>query len=184
MPRRGTLTTARLDLEPWSERHIGLVIRLASLPEVTRYVGDGRPWPRERAEQLVERIEGHWLEHGFGWRVAIERDTRRQVGVIALSFAGEGAGVPADEHEIGWWLDPADWGRGLAREGAAAVRDEAFASLGAPSLVARVQPANLASLAVARAAGLIDESAGVGRAGEPFVLLRLRRRRWRALRDA
>ncbi len=71
------------------------------------------------------------------------------------------------------------WGRGFARESASAVRDEGFDRLGAPSLLARIQPANVASLAVATAIGLAPESDSQGRAGEKIAVLRLTAEDWR-----
>ena len=97
----------------------------------------------------------------------------RQVGLIALNFLGEGTeGLDPTEHEIGWWLDPADHGRGLAREGARALRDEARGRLGAPSVVARIQPANQRSIAVAEAIGLTFDFGTTGAAGEPVAVYR------------
>jgi pimeloyl-ACP methyl ester carboxylesterase/RimJ/RimL family protein N-acetyltransferase len=173
------LLTPRLRLEPWDVAHADLIVRLASLPPVTRFIGDGQPWPGERAQAVAEANREHWAEHGFGWRAAVERASGRAIGLIALGFAGEHAGVAADEYEIGWWLDPEVWGRGLAREGALALRDEAFTRVGAPSVVARVQPANAASLGVARALGLTAESTSTGRAGEAIDILRLTAAGWR-----
>jgi RimJ/RimL family protein N-acetyltransferase len=177
-----TLCTSRLRLEPWSANHTELLVQLASTPQVARYIGDGLPWPADRATALAQQLRQDWERHGFGWRAAVEIDSGRQIGLAALTFAGAGAGVDADEYELGWWLDPGFWGRGLAREGAAAVRDEAFSRLAAPSVLARIQPANRASLAVAAAIGLTHESASVGRCGEPIAILRLTKRRWRTLR--
>jgi hypothetical protein len=62
-----------------------------------------------------------------------------------------------------------------------AVRDEAFARLGAPSVLARIQSANPGSLGVAAAIGLTPESEGRGRAGERIAILRLTAERWREL---
>jgi RimJ/RimL family protein N-acetyltransferase len=87
--------------------------------------------------------------------------------------------VDHGEYEIGWWLAPSAWGRGLAREGAAAVRDEAFERVGAPSILARVSPANAGSLAVAAAIGLRHDTESTGRTGEPIAVLRLDADRWR-----
>jgi RimJ/RimL family protein N-acetyltransferase len=172
------LTTGRMRLEPWSASHTAMLVRLASLPEVTRFIGDGSPWPRAPAVELSARTAEHWRQHGFGWRAAIEVATGRDVGLMALNFAGPDAGIVADEYEIGWWLDPAAWGRGLAREGARAVRDDAFTRLRAPSVVARVQPRNSASLAVAASIGLIREGESRGRFGERFLVLRLTAADW------
>ena len=178
------LTTPRLRLDPWSEAHTALLGTLARTPTVVRYIGDGTTWTDARIHDVAARNREHWRAHGFGWRVATlsEDDDETPIGLIALNFAGEGSGVDPGEYEIGWWLAPSAWGRGLAREGAAAVRDEAFERLNAPSIVARIAPANPASLAVAGAIGLTRESDSRGRGGEPIAVLRLSARGWRQRR--
>ncbi len=153
-----------------------MLVALAATPAVTRYIGNGRPWSEARARDVAARTAEHWRRHGFGWRAA----QARPVGLIALSFAGEGAGIDPAEYEIGWWLNPRVWGLGLAREGAGAVRDDAFVEVGAPSLVARISPANLGSLAVAEAIGLEFEMGSRGRGGEPISVLQLTAQAWDA----
>jgi RimJ/RimL family protein N-acetyltransferase len=167
------LETSRLRLEMWEERHAEMLVWLSSLPEVMRFIGAGGVWSREWALEVAERQRRHWAEHGFGWRPATERATGELVGFIALNFALEGtAGLDPGEYELGWWLAPSAGGRGLAREGAAAIRDEAFDSLGAPSVVARIQPGNERSIAVARATGLTYDFTTTGRSGEPVAVYR------------
>lgn len=173
-----TIQTERLRLRPWDEADLRLLAKLAATPAVVRFVGDGSIWSEARIAQVAAHNVEHWELYGFGWRVATLTEGGPPVGFIALSFAGEGAGVGASEYEIGWWLTPEAWGRGLAREGAAAVRDEAFARVGAPSVVARIATPNDRSLAVAAAIGLELERDGVGRRGEPIRILRLTRERW------
>ncbi len=177
--RPATLWTPRLRLEPWGDEHRQLFVELARLPEVIRYVGDGQPWSQSRATAVSQASLQHWQRHGFGWRAVFERRSDQPLGLAALNFAGEGAGVDADEYEIGWWLHPSAWGRGFARESAGAVRDEGFTRLEAPSLLARIQPANAASLAVATAIGLVPESDSRGRAGETIAVLRMTAQDWR-----
>lgn len=177
------LLTDRLSLEPWSAADGELLGRLASQPEVMRFVGTGTPWTQERTAEVAARCLEHWHQHGFGWRVAVERETGARLGFIALGFAGEGAGIAADEYEIGWWLEPPAWGRGLAREGAQAICHEAFDRIDAPSVVARIAPANAASLGVAGAIGMIPEREGQGRFGEPIAVLRLSNSDWRTRSD-
>jgi RimJ/RimL family protein N-acetyltransferase len=165
--------TASLVLEPWAPAATALLTRLSAMPEVTRYIGDGSTWSRDRAEAVAAAQRDHWSRHGFGWRVAIERETDRELGFIALNFAGEGTvGLAPDEYEIGWWLDPAARGQGYAREGGAAVRDEAFEKLGAPSVIARIQPDNRPSRAVAEALGLTVDFETFAD-GVPAVIYRL-----------
>jgi RimJ/RimL family protein N-acetyltransferase len=169
------LETARLRLEPWAPAHGGMLARLAALPQVMRYVGDGVPWTAAEAEERHARALVHWRTHGFGWRAAVERSRGGAVGLIALNLAGPGVPELADDdYEIGWWIDPAAWGRGYATEGGRAIVEEAFTRLGAPSVVARIQPANVASIRVAAALGLEHERDTAGRVGEPIRILRLR----------
>ena len=171
MSHRRTIETARLLLQPWDERHTELLVRLSAIPEVVRFVGPGSPWSRAQALESAERQRRHWEEHGFGWRGAADMNGGALVGFMALNFAGEGtAGLDPREYEIGWWLAPEAWGRGLAREGALAMRDEAFGRLGAPSVVARIQPANARSIAVAEAAGLTLDFTTTGKTGEPVAV--------------
>lgn len=170
----GALETDRLLLCPWSETHTALLARLSSKPDVVRYIGSGIPWAPSTAAEVAARQLGHWREHGFGWRAAIEKATGERVGFMTLNVAGEGTlGLDPSEHEIGWWLDPAAWGRGFAREGGRAMRDEAFGSLRATSVVARIQPENEASIGVARAVGLGFDFRTTGRSAEPVDVYRL-----------
>jgi RimJ/RimL family protein N-acetyltransferase len=172
------LITERLQLDPWTPADGKLLADLARTPAVMRYIGDGTTWTDARIHDVAAHVVAHWSDEGFGWRVARMHDGTA-IGLIALNFAGEGAGVDAGEYEIGWWLAPSAWGRGLAREGAAAVRDEAFERVGAPSILARIAPANAGSLAVAAAIGLLHESESTGRGGERIAVLRLRAEAWR-----
>jgi RimJ/RimL family protein N-acetyltransferase len=174
MDATSILHTPRLRLEPWAPAHGALLARLAALPEVMRHVGSGATWTPAEAEERSARMLVHWRTHGFGWRAAVERASGRTIGLIALNLAGPD--VPElddDEHEIGWWIDPAAWRRGYATEGGRAIVEEAFGRLAASSVVARVRPANSASLRVAAALGLEPERDAVDRLGLPVRILRL-----------
>jgi RimJ/RimL family protein N-acetyltransferase len=166
------LETERLRLERWAPRHGDLLARLSALPLVMHYIGDGSAWTAERAAEHHERALAHWRDHGFGWRAAVEREGGAAVGLIALNRAEGVAGLADDDVEVGWWIDPARWGRGYATEGGRAIVDEAFSRLGAPSVVARVQPGNTASLRVAAALGLTPEGDAIDRTGAPVHILR------------
>ena len=167
------MQTSRLRLNPWDDTHTAFLARLAVIPQVMRHIGPGELWGPERVDEVAAAQRAHWAEHGFGWRAAVEKETGVPVGFIALNFAGEGtAGLDASEYEIGWWLEPSQWGRGFATEGALALLDEAFGRLGAPSVVARIQPDNAASLRLAERLGLRREFETTGRVGEPLVVLR------------
>jgi RimJ/RimL family protein N-acetyltransferase len=170
--RMDVLETERLRLEPWTAEHGALLARLAAMPEVMRFIGKGVTLSAAEAGELATRFHAHWRSHGFGWRGAVERDGGRLVGLVALELAHDVPGLAPGDHEIGWWFDPATWGRGYATEGARAIVDEAWA-LGAPSVVARIQPGNVASERVAAKLGLTFEADTTGRYGEPVRILRL-----------
>jgi RimJ/RimL family protein N-acetyltransferase len=167
------LETARLRLEPWRTEHGGMLARLAAMPEVMRHVGTGALWTPAEAEERSARVLVHWRTHGFGWRAAVERRSGRTIGLIALNLADpEVRELAGDDHEIGWWIDPAAWRRGYATEGGHAIVDEAFVRLRAPSVVARVRPENTASLRVSAALGLEPERDAIDRHGLPVRILR------------
>ena len=168
------IETERLRLDPWAPEHTALLVQLSSLPPVTRHLGLGTVWASELAEQVAAAQREHWARHGFGWRATVDKQDGRAIGLAALAFAGEGtAGLDATDFELGWWLHPGAWGRGLAAESARAMRDEAFEVLGAPSVIARIQHANTASLRVAAAIGMTFERETTGRFGEALGIHRL-----------
>lgn len=162
-----TIETERLALLPWQADHVELLARLAVIPEVMTYIGPGELWSEQKSTEISAAAVRHWADHGFGWRAAKERNSGRLVGFLGLNFAGEGTvGLAADEYEIGWWMDPAVWGKGYAGEGGTAIRDEALTTLRAPRVIARIQPANVSSIAVAQALGLTHHFDTTGKAGE------------------
>jgi RimJ/RimL family protein N-acetyltransferase len=167
------IETERLRLVQWSEQHLPLLTRLSSIPQVMQYIGSGQTWSSDTARGIGEKQRRHWDEHQFGWRAAVEKETGREVGFIALNFVGDGT-VDLDpcEYEVGWWLEPATWGQGLAREGAEALCDEAFARLTALSVVARIQPENKRSIRVAQRLGLDFDFETTGSAGETVWVYR------------
>ena len=107
--------------------------------------------------------------------MAFERATGAAVALISQNVVGDVTpGLEPWEHEIGWWVDPAAWGRGYAREGGEALVRAAFGVVGAPAVVARIQPPNAASLRVAAALGLSFEFVSTGRVGEAVEVWRRR----------
>lgn len=178
-----TLRTSRLLLSPWAPDDFVLLTRMASDPTVMRYIGNGRPWSEQRAVEVSQMVSEHWRLHGFGWRSAVLRETQEPVGFAILQFLGQGTtGLDPREFEIGWWLVPEVWRQGLATEGARAICQEAFERIGAPSLVARLQPENHASAGVALRLGMSHESETTGRFGETVSVYRLLFADWAAAR--
>ncbi|KAB2341299.1 GNAT family N-acetyltransferase [Actinomadura rudentiformis] len=139
------LTTPRLVLDPWRERHAADLVRMSSDEKVMRHIGQG-VWSPEYAAQRHAAALEHWARHGFGWRAILDRADRTFLGLAALSWLRDpipGIGIPAVE--IGWWTEPHAWGRGIATEAAEALVDDAFHRVRAELVVARCTPDNIAS---------------------------------------
>jgi RimJ/RimL family protein N-acetyltransferase len=148
-------------------------------PDVMRFIGSGRLLEPAQADEIFDGMLAHWRERGFGWRSVLDRTTGDWLGFVGLNVVGQGVeGVAPDEVEIGWWLVRSAWGRGFAREGAAALRDEGFERAGLDRLIARLQPANRASARVAETIGMRPERNGTGRHGEALLIYCLDRAAW------
>ena len=84
-------------------------------------------------------------ERGFTFWVVERKEDGELLGFCGIKIAdGEGSPI-AGEYEIGWRLREDVWGRGYAKEAAAASLDHAFDRLGAQLVVAITFPGNTAS---------------------------------------
>lgn len=151
-----TLRTERLLLRPWRESDRDPFAALNADPDVTEFLP--RPITREQSDAMVDRIEAHFAEHGFGL-FAVELPGE-------IPFAGfVGLSVPRFEAhftpcvEIGWRLARATWGRGIATEAAREVMRFAFLEAGLEELVSFTVPSNLRSRAVMERIGMTRDSA-------------------------
>lgn len=175
------LRTKRLTLPRWGPGFEDDFCRLSGDPRITRYLGDGASWDRERAVAKHGELLAHWREHDFGWRGIVHgaADDGPLIGIAALNRLPQPvAGVDEPVIEIGWWVDPPYWGQGIATEAAIALRDEAFTDHGAARLVALYQPANDASGNVMRKIGMRHHSDTVGPYGEAVRIYVLERTDW------
>jgi RimJ/RimL family protein N-acetyltransferase len=113
---------------------------------------------REESDALASRIAAHFKQYGFGlWAVEIPTVT---------SFAGFiGLSVPRFDApftpcvEIGWRLAREYWDRGYASEGARAVLDFAFRTLGLDEVVSFTAQGNLRSRRVMEKIGMVHDPA-------------------------
>jgi ribosomal-protein-alanine N-acetyltransferase len=141
------IETPRLRLEPWHDAHFERFARFMRNPEVIRYI---RPEPLDPARALDQHEHSleEWDLYGFGKRAMIEAETERWLGFVELSHVGPGKGSRDDDIEIGYFVEPARWGEGLATEAALATRDDAFDRCGIGELIGRCRVENAASARV------------------------------------
>jgi RimJ/RimL family protein N-acetyltransferase len=148
------LITRRLRLRQWRPADELALAAINADPEVTRYLGRTSGAGATRA--FYETVVAHWATHGFGLWAAESLEPEHLgafLGFIGLAYPRF---VPAlaERVEIGWRLARGAWGRGLASEGAAAVRDEAFAVLKLPEVISIIHPDNGRSRRVAEKLGM------------------------------
>ena len=144
------IETSRLVLRTWRPADRPAFAALNADPEVVQHLGIG-PMSRAESDTLADRIEEGWRTRGYGLYAVERRAEGDMVGFIGVSHH---RAIPS-EVEIGWRLARSAWGRGLATEGALAVRDMAYATLGLPALISITIAANTRSLRVMEKLGLV-----------------------------
>lgn len=154
-----TLTTARLTLRPFTLRDGNALHHILQQKQVLRYFPRPDPPPRERVQQFIRDQLRRWRRDGFGlWAVEL-RDRPGLIGWVGLQNLAPiprtpGAVAETNEVEVGYLLNPAYWGQGLATEGALASLHYGFETLKLPRIVAIVHPENAASQRVAQKLGM------------------------------
>jgi RimJ/RimL family protein N-acetyltransferase len=153
--------TERLHLRRFSAADREPFAALNADPEVVRYVGDGHPMTRADSDALLDAIDAHWAQHGFGlWCAAPRADPDACLGFVGLAVPSFLPSVlPAVE--VGWRLARPAWGRGLATEAARASLDHAFGALALESVISVIDPGNARSIRVAEKLGMRRAAAHV-----------------------
>ncbi len=145
------IETARLLLRPPEPRDFDALHAMWSDPAVMRDLGPVKSTAHSRA--TIARHLGYGPSHGIGFN-AVERG---EDGAV-IGFCGLKPGAPdtpiADELEIGWMFARACWGKGYAREAAAAWLDWAWAYRPEPRVVAITAACNLPSQALMARLGM------------------------------
>lgn len=150
-----TVETQRLVLRPWRPAEdLDTLAAMDADPAVMRHVAPNRPLSRAETAEQLDRFVRHWDEHGFGLWAVVPRDgDGRAIGLAGLAVPSFlPAIVPAVE--VGWRLDAAWWGRGLATEAARASVAFGFERLGLRSIVSVVEAGNARSVRVAEKLGM------------------------------
>jgi len=154
------LHTKRLELRPLDETDLPWYAELRAR--------DG--FDAAAAAARLHEAVAHWELHAFGkFAVFVAGEP---AGLITLNHAGEGlVGIAADEIDLGWYVLPHLWGRGIAPEAAGAVVDWTR-SAGIGPLVVYIRRGNTASTRVAEKLGLRRDADGRARDGEPLEIYR------------
>lgn len=144
-------TTERLILRRWRLSDRVPFSRLNADPRAMEFMPG--VLSRAKSDRLADRIEAHFLEHGFGLCAVELRQSHCFVGFIGLSVPGfQAKFTPCVE--IGCRLSPAHWGQGLATEGSREMVGSAFDVVGLEALVSFTAAGNLRSRRVMEKLGM------------------------------
>lgn len=147
------LETKRLALRQICDDDLDALHRIDSLPEVMRYVGPGHARTREQVMASIARVRQLYLDRpGYGVWPGILKGSNELAGVFMLVPYPE-----TGEVEVGYRLHPHHWGQGYATEGARALIDYGFETLGLQRIIAIAYPENAASIRVMQKAGMRNE---------------------------
>ena len=180
------LHSERLILRPLTEADLDLGFDLLMDPEVMTHFGG--PYSRAKAIEETALATRRGAGGAIGVWCAADRETGEKLGTGALLplpidepdtnwdlVAGDD--LPDAEIEIGYLLKSSAWGRGLATEICARLRDFAFETTDLPDIVAVTAPTNHASQRVLMKCGWRDE--GLRRAyGHDCPGFRITRQDW------
>jgi RimJ/RimL family protein N-acetyltransferase len=140
------LETARLILRlPCRDDFEGYAQMLGD-EEAARYIGGTSP--RGAAWRRFLQMPGAWMVQGFAMFSVIDKQTGTWLGQAG---PWQPEGWPGTE--VGWAFRRDAWGKGYAREAAAAAIDWAFDNLGWSEVIHCIDPANRRSRALAERLG-------------------------------
>ncbi|MEV5297755.1 GNAT family N-acetyltransferase [Amycolatopsis methanolica] len=161
------LRTARLRLRGLEPADTEAIVRVFAGPDTSRFLAADLGDPDQCRASVERRLActgpdgtGHWV---------VERDG----DVIGLAHLRPSAELSGDLVEIGYFLDPAHGGQGLATEAAAALPRHAFAALGLPAVWALVHESNVASRKLVHRLGFTDVGGGEHYGGPHRVFVAL-----------
>jgi ribosomal-protein-alanine N-acetyltransferase len=144
------LRTDRLLLRRWREEDRAPFAAMNADPAVMEHFA--APLTREQSDALVDRIEAHFDEHGFGlWALEADGGFVGFTGLVWQTY--EASFTPA--LEVGWRLARSAWGHGWATEAATAAIARGLAEV--DSVVSTTARTNVRSQRVMQRLGMRRE---------------------------
>ena len=133
------IETERLVLRRFRDEDRRTVARWNADTDFTRYLAGVQT--REQSDAVFDRWQRHWDEHGFGLLAVVWRESGALIGRVGPQYHRMWSSDP----EVGWALDAAWWGRGIATEAGRAMVDWSFGELGFERVVSITTEPNCAS---------------------------------------
>jgi RimJ/RimL family protein N-acetyltransferase len=150
------LRTERLILRHLAEDDAPFILKLLNEPGFVDNIGDRGVRDLDSARRYISEGQGaSYQKYGYGLWATVLRETHETIGICGL-VKRDGL----EDADVGYAFLEVAWGKGYAREAAAATLDHARNVIGLTKVVAITKPTNAGSIAVLekigmKAAGLI-----------------------------
>ncbi|HZZ75503.1 MAG TPA: GNAT family N-acetyltransferase, partial [Puia sp.] len=135
--------TGRLLLRQFKNADLKNVFLGLSHPEVTRYYGVHFKTLEETRKQIEWFAELEEKETGIWWAVCSSDDSIFY-GAVGIYFLNS----QLSKAEIGFWLMPESWGKGIIKESVLPVLDYGFGKMHLKQIEAEVETENVMSIRV------------------------------------
>ncbi|TVV70729.1 GNAT family N-acetyltransferase [Sphingomonas solaris] len=147
------IETPRLTLRAWRDDDRDWNAAEVACPVVMEHLGG--PQDRAQSDERIDRMIALQAARGHGFWVVERREDGARLGTCGLKLVDAPGAPMQGVLEVGWRFGRAHWGRGYAREAAAAALAFAFDGLGAPLVVALTSGRNTASWGLMRRLGMV-----------------------------
>ncbi|WP_211655364.1 GNAT family N-acetyltransferase [Planococcus alpniumensis] len=141
----------RLGFRRWKASDRAPFAALNANPDVMEFFP--KTLSRTESDALIDRIETHFEEKGYGLWAVERKEDRAFIGFIGLLDVNFDIGIE-DATEIGWRLDQQFWKKGYATEGAKACLTYAFDELGKKEIYSFTSTINTPSETVIKRIGM------------------------------
>lgn len=155
VPRFETIEIDGLILRPVVADDVEALWRRRNDPSIAEFQNWALPYPLEKAQELIDEMVAYdATPPSNGWFQMSVDDlaTGNTIGDLALGLSFDGRCA-----ELGWTIDAAASGRGVATRSAAALSAWLFDTVGVTRVQAMMHPENLASVRVAERLGMVFE---------------------------
>ena len=141
--------TARLLVRQLETNDVDSMFGIFSLPDVTRWMGDGEPLTKELCEKWINISIRNYETKGVGASAVIEKASGDFIGCGGIVYDSE-----RQEPEIIYAFHPSAWGKGYASELVPAMLNYGLTECGLTYILATIAEANKASAHVVEKAGM------------------------------
>ncbi len=147
------IRTERLLIRTFESSDVGALFDLRNDPDVARYQDWERPFPIDRAKDIVESVVAMDGPQNDEWWMAVvcDKESGETVGDLAVHLTWEGRSA-----EVGYNLAPLYWGHGYATESLGALVDYLF-DQNVTRVFGMLHPDNRASAMVLERVGMLFE---------------------------